>query len=91
MCVLMTSRQLNQGGAEMGNLQQALDNSPAEQSRKALQKNRRINLRVSQAEHAAIAQSAEDEGMTISEYILALHFSHASNKAKPNEVAVLNR
>lgn len=74
----------------MGNLKQALDNSPVEQTRRALQKNRRINLRVSQAEHAAIAKSAEDEGMTISEYILALHFNHAGAKAKANEMAVLN-
>ena len=74
----------------MGNLQQALENSPVEQSRKALQKNRRINLRVSQAEHAAIARAAAEEGMTISEYILALHYNHAGTKAKTSELSVLN-
>lgn len=70
-------------GKTRTNLQQALENSPVEQTRKALQKNRRINLRVSQAEHMAIARSASDEGLTISEYILALHYSHASGKSAP--------
>jgi len=72
----------------MSNLLQALENSPLEQTRKALQKNRRINLRVSQAEHVAIATAATKEGMTISEYILALHCNHVSSKTEVNAVVM---
>lgn len=72
----------------MSNLLQALADSPLEQTRKALQKNRRINLRVSQAEHLAIATAASNEGMTISEYILALHCKHVSTKTDVNAVAM---
>jgi len=62
-------------------LRRFFEDSPSEQARKQAKKSLQLKVRVSPQDRDSIKLAAGAEGMTVTDYLLALHRAHQKGKA----------